>query len=54
MAIMSTELRASGEFSLLQTDFRIKLVSAAGRTIKLKDELKSSFDISADRVSGDR
>jgi polyisoprenoid-binding protein YceI len=42
-------LRASGEFSLKQTDFRIKLVSALGGAIKLKDELKFSFDIVAHR-----
>lgn len=40
-------LRASGEFTLRQTDFSIKPVSAAGGTIKLKDELKFSFDIVA-------
>ncbi len=42
-------LRANGEFTLRQTDYRIKLVSAAGGTIKLKDELKLSFDIVAAR-----
>ena len=40
-------LRASREFSLRQTDYRIKPVSALGGTIKLKDELKFSFDIVA-------
>lgn len=40
-------LRANGEFTLKQSDYRIKLVSAAGGTIKLKDELKFSFDIVA-------
>jgi polyisoprenoid-binding protein YceI len=38
-------LRAQGEFSLKQTDFGIKPYSAAGGTIKLKNELKFSFDI---------
>ena len=42
-------LRASGEFPLRQSDFNIKPVSAAGGTIKLKDELKFSFDIVAHR-----
>jgi polyisoprenoid-binding protein YceI len=42
-------LRASGEFSIRQTDFRIKLVSVAGGTLKLKDELKFTFDIAARR-----
>jgi len=40
-------LRAQGEFSLRQTDYNIKLVSVMGGTLKLKDELKLSFDISA-------
>ena len=40
-------LRAFGEFSLKQTDFNIKLVSVAGGTLKVKDELKCSFDIVA-------
>jgi polyisoprenoid-binding protein YceI len=44
-------LRANGEFTLLQTDYRIRLVSAAGGTIKLKDELKFSFDIVARKES---
>lgn len=38
-------LRAHGEFSLRQTAFGIKLVSVAGGTLKLKDELKATFDI---------
>jgi len=42
-------LRANGEFSIRQTDFRIKLVSVAGGTLKLKDELKFTFDIVARR-----
>jgi polyisoprenoid-binding protein YceI len=40
-------LRASGEFTVLQTDYDIRPVSAAGGTIKLKDELKCTFDIVA-------
>jgi polyisoprenoid-binding protein YceI len=42
-------LRAHGEFPLRQTEFGIKPVSAAGGTIKLKDELKFTFDIVANR-----
>lgn len=38
-------LSAKGEFSLKQTDFGIKPFSAVGGTIKLKNELKFSFDI---------
>jgi polyisoprenoid-binding protein YceI len=40
-------LRAKGEFALRQSDFKIKPVSVAGGTIKVKDELKFSFDIVA-------
>ena len=40
-------LRAAGEFSVRQTDYEIRPVSAAGGTVKLKDELKFSFDITA-------
>lgn len=40
-------LRATGDFSVLQSDYEIQPVSAAGGTVKLKDELKLSFDISA-------
>jgi hypothetical protein len=40
-------LRASSDFTLNQTDYNIKLVSVAGGTLKLKDELKFSFEIVA-------
>lgn len=40
-------LRAFGDFSLLQTDYDIKLVSALGGALRVKDELKVSFDIVA-------
>jgi polyisoprenoid-binding protein YceI len=40
-------LRAAGEFSIRQSDYEIRPVSAAGGTVKLKDELKLSFDIAA-------
>lgn len=35
--------RANGEFRVRQTDFGIPLVSVAGGTIKVKDELKLAF-----------
>lgn len=44
-------LRAQGEFSVRQTVFGIKLVSVAGGALKLKDELKCSFDIVAHQVA---
>jgi polyisoprenoid-binding protein YceI len=40
-------LRAAGEAAIRLSDYEIQPVSAAGGTIKLKDELKVSFDISA-------
>lgn len=40
-------LRARGAFALKQSSFDIKQVSVAGGTIKVKDELKFSFDIFA-------
>ena len=43
-------LRAAGEFSIRQSDYEIRPVSAAGGTVKLKDELKLSFDIAARRA----
>ncbi len=42
-------LRAHGEFPLKQSEYSIKPVSAVGGTIKLKDELKFTFDIVAHR-----
>jgi polyisoprenoid-binding protein YceI len=42
-------LRAQGDFTLKQTDFKIKLVSVAGGALKLKDELKFTFDLVAHR-----
>ncbi len=40
-------LRAKGAFTLKQSSFGIKPVSVAGGTIKVKDELKFTFDIVA-------
>ena len=40
-------LRAFGTFSLLQTDYDLKLASVAGGALKVKDELKFSFNILA-------
>jgi polyisoprenoid-binding protein YceI len=42
-------LRGQGDFSLKQSDFGIKRYSAAGGTIKVKNELKFSFDIAAEK-----
>ena len=45
------KLRAYGEFSIKQSDFKIKLVSVAGGALKVKDELKLTFDITAQKDS---
>lgn len=47
LAVTGGILRAFGDFSILQTDYRIKLASVAGGVLKLKDELKFTFDIVA-------
>jgi polyisoprenoid-binding protein YceI len=49
IAVNGDILRAHGEFSVRQTDFGIKPVSVAGGALKLKDELKCTFDIVARR-----
>jgi len=45
------KLRAYGEFSIKQSDFRIKPVSVAVGALKVKDEIKLSFDITANKDS---
>ena len=47
IALTGDMLRAHGEFTVKQTAYGIKLVSVAGGTLKLKDELKCTFDIVA-------
>ena len=47
VALLGSMLRASGDFTLDQTDYSIKLVSVAGGALKLKDELKFSFEMVA-------
>ncbi len=42
-------LRARGEFALRQSDYNIKPISIAGGTLKVRDELKFSFDIKANK-----
>ncbi len=49
VALLGGMLRASSDFTLNQTDYNIKLVSVAGGALKLKDELKFSFEIVARR-----
>jgi polyisoprenoid-binding protein YceI len=45
----AASLRAQGQFTVRQSDFGVKPVSAAGGTIKVKNELKLSFDLVANR-----
>ncbi len=44
---MGTMMRIAGEFALRQSDFGIKPVSFAGGALRLKDDLKFSFELVA-------
>jgi len=47
VTVMGTVLRISGEFPLRQSDYGIKPFSFAGGALRLKDELKFSFELVA-------
>jgi polyisoprenoid-binding protein YceI len=47
LSINDGTLRATGDFSVRQSDYEIALVSAVGGAIRIKDEVKLSFDIVA-------
>ena len=47
VVIEGGSLRATGEFTVRQSEYEIAQVSAAGGTIRVKDELKCTFDIVA-------
>ena len=47
LVVDGDSLRASGEFTIRQRDFEIAPVTAAAGTIRVKDELKCTFDIVA-------
>jgi polyisoprenoid-binding protein YceI len=49
VTIQGTNLRINGSFSLHQSDYGIKPVSFAGGGLRLKDELKFTFDLVARR-----
>jgi polyisoprenoid-binding protein YceI len=49
VALLAEMLRASGSFTLKQSDFHIKPVSIAAGALKVKDELKFSFEMIARR-----
>lgn len=47
VTVSGETLGVFGDFSLRQTDYEIKLVSALGGALKVKDEVKGSFNIVA-------
>ncbi len=47
VTVNGTSVRAIGEFSVRQSDYEITPVSAAAGAIKIKDEVKCTFDIVA-------
>lgn len=49
VSINGDTLHASGEFTVRQSEFGIAPVTVAGGAIKLKDEVKCTFNIVADR-----
>jgi polyisoprenoid-binding protein YceI len=49
--MLGDTLRAQGEFQVRQTDFGITPVSVAGGALKIKDELKCSFDLLARKAT---
>lgn len=49
LAVDERSLRAAGDFSLKQSDYQIKLVSSIGGALKVKDELRCSFNIVAEK-----
>lgn len=51
VSVNDAELRASGELTVRQSSFGIKLVSVAGGTLKVKDDVKIAFDLVARRRS---
>jgi polyisoprenoid-binding protein YceI len=47
VTVTGDQLRASGELTVRQSSYRIKPVSVAGGTLKLKDDVKVTFDLVA-------
>jgi polyisoprenoid-binding protein YceI len=47
VTVAGDTLRGFGNFTLLQTDYGLKLASVAGGALKVKDELKFSFNVMA-------
>jgi polyisoprenoid-binding protein YceI len=53
VSLMGDTLRAFGEVAVSQTQFGIRPTSAMGGALKVKDEVKLTFEIVARRQSGD-
>jgi polyisoprenoid-binding protein YceI len=49
VSVQEGQIRAFGDFSLRQSDFGIHPITVGGGTLKVKDELKLTFDIVARR-----
>jgi len=49
VSVTDGQLRANGEFTVRQSSFGIKPVSVAGGTLKLKDDVKVTFDLVANK-----
>jgi polyisoprenoid-binding protein YceI len=49
VTLRGDSLSAAGEFSVRQSDYEIRPITTAGGAVRLKDELKLSFNISARR-----
>ncbi len=49
VAVNDSQLRANGEFTVRQSSFGIKPVSVAGGTLKIKDDVKVTFDFVANK-----
>jgi polyisoprenoid-binding protein YceI len=49
VVVSGGSMRAFGDFSLLQSDYKLKLASVAGGALKVKDEVRFSFNVLARR-----
>jgi polyisoprenoid-binding protein YceI len=49
VSVTENQLRANGEFTVRQSSFGIKPVSVAGGTLKIKDDVKVTFDFVANK-----
>lgn len=47
ISLFGEMIRASGDFAVKQSDFQIRPVSVAGGALKIKDEVKCSFELVA-------